>query len=114
MPGQQTMRFRLGVPVIVTAFVPVQVATDGSTTLRYGGLAVVGEPNKVGSVHLARFAQHEYHASQVPPEWHAWLGHIRKEPPTEDPVMQNLSPVWKSVRRTTIPSVYLSGFCISP
>jgi len=43
------------------------------------------------------FTQHEYHASQVPPEWHAWLQHIRKDPPTEDPVMQNLSPAWKSV-----------------
>ncbi|KAF9647043.1 NDUFA12-domain-containing protein [Thelephora ganbajun] len=42
------------------------------------------------------YAQHEYHASQVPPEWHAWLQHIRKDPPTEDPVMQNLSPAWKS------------------
>ena len=42
--------------------------------------------------------QHEYHASQVPPEWHSWLSHIRRDPPTEDPVMQNLSPAWKSVR----------------
>ena len=48
------------------------------------------------------FTQHEYHASQVPPEWHAWLQHIRKDPPTEDPVMQNLSPAWKSVRNTIL------------
>ena len=48
------------------------------------------------------FTQHEYHASQVPPEWHAWLQHIRKDPPTEDPVMQNLSPAWKSVRSSIL------------
>ncbi|KAI0034422.1 NDUFA12-domain-containing protein [Vararia minispora EC-137] len=42
------------------------------------------------------FAQHEYHASQVPPEWHAWLSHIRKQPPAEDPVMQASSPPWKA------------------
>jgi len=42
------------------------------------------------------FAQHDYHASQVPPEWHSWLSHIRKEPPQEDSVMQNLSPSWKA------------------
>ncbi|KAI4525837.1 NDUFA12-domain-containing protein [Schizophyllum commune Tattone D] len=33
--------------------------------------------------------------SQVPPEWHSWLQHIRALPPTEDPVVQNLSPPWK-------------------
>ena len=48
--------------------------------------------------HVWLLAQHEYHASQVPPEWHAWLSHIRKDAPAEDPVMQNLSPAWKSVR----------------
>jgi NADH:ubiquinone oxidoreductase subunit len=34
----------------------------------------------------------------VPPEWHSWISHIRMEPPTNDPVMQNLSPPWKAVR----------------
>jgi NADH:ubiquinone oxidoreductase subunit len=42
--------------------------------------------------------QHDYHASQVPPEWHSWITHIRGPAPTEDKVMQNLSPPWKSVR----------------
>jgi NADH dehydrogenase (ubiquinone) 1 alpha subcomplex subunit 12 len=42
------------------------------------------------------YAQHNYHASQVPPEWHSWIQHIRKDPPTADPVVQNLSPSWKS------------------
>ncbi|KAJ3539256.1 hypothetical protein NM688_g6391 [Phlebia brevispora] len=41
------------------------------------------------------FAQHDYNATQVPAEWHAWLQHIRKDPPIEDRVMQNLSPPWK-------------------
>ncbi|KAI0375709.1 NDUFA12-domain-containing protein [Pilatotrama ljubarskyi] len=42
------------------------------------------------------YAQHEYNATQVPPEWHSWIHHIRKDPPTEDRVMQNLSPSWKA------------------
>jgi len=42
------------------------------------------------------FAQHDFNASQVPPEWHAWLSHIRKEPPQEDVVMQNFTPPWKA------------------
>ncbi|EAU84300.1 hypothetical protein CC1G_01296 [Coprinopsis cinerea okayama7 len=42
------------------------------------------------------FVQHDFNATQVPAEWHAWLSHIRKDPPTEDPVMQNLSPPWKA------------------
>jgi NADH dehydrogenase (ubiquinone) 1 alpha subcomplex subunit 12 len=43
-------------------------------------------------------SQHEYNASQVPPEWHSWIHHIRKDPPAEDALMQNLSPTWKTVR----------------
>ncbi|KIK65629.1 hypothetical protein GYMLUDRAFT_158885 [Collybiopsis luxurians FD-317 M1] len=42
------------------------------------------------------FAQHEYHASQVPPEWHSWIHHIRKDPPTNDPVIQNLTLPWQA------------------
>ncbi|TDL29803.1 NDUFA12-domain-containing protein [Rickenella mellea] len=42
------------------------------------------------------YSQHEYNATQVPAEWHSWLSHIRKDPPTEDAVMQNLSPPWKA------------------
>lgn len=41
--------------------------------------------------------QHEYNATQVPPEWHSWLHHVRKEAPPDDRVMQNLSPPWKGV-----------------
>ncbi|KAI6047050.1 hypothetical protein EDC04DRAFT_2597322 [Pisolithus marmoratus] len=43
------------------------------------------------------FAQHYNNATQVPAEWHSWLQHIRLLPPTEDKVMQNLSPPWKAV-----------------
>ncbi|OSD04318.1 NDUFA12-domain-containing protein [Trametes coccinea BRFM310] len=42
------------------------------------------------------YAQHDYNATQVPPEWHSWIHHIRKDPPTEDNIMQNLSPPWKT------------------
>ena len=42
------------------------------------------------------YAQHNYHASQVPPEWHSWLQHIRQEAPTNDNVMMNSSPPWKA------------------
>jgi NADH dehydrogenase (ubiquinone) 1 alpha subcomplex subunit 12 len=42
------------------------------------------------------YAQHEYNGSQVPPEWHSWLTHIRQPPPTEDAVMQKLTPPWQT------------------
>jgi len=42
------------------------------------------------------FAQHEYHASQVPPEWHSWISHIRKDPPTNDSVIKNMTPPWQT------------------
>ncbi|EIM85527.1 NDUFA12-domain-containing protein [Stereum hirsutum FP-91666 SS1] len=42
------------------------------------------------------FSQHYNNATQVPPEWHSWLSHIRMDPPTEDPVMLNSSPPWKA------------------
>jgi hypothetical protein len=48
--------------------------------------------------------QHEYNATQVPAEWHSWLQHIRKQPPVEDPIMQQSVPKWKAVR------VWLSFF----
>jgi len=42
------------------------------------------------------YAQHRFNASQVPPEWHSWLQHIRKDPPAEDPSIQRFSPPWKA------------------
>jgi NADH:ubiquinone oxidoreductase subunit len=41
--------------------------------------------------------QHDNNATQVPPEWHSWLMHIRKDPPTQDPVIQAMTPPWKAV-----------------
>ncbi|KAJ7591419.1 NADH ubiquinone oxidoreductase subunit NDUFA12-domain-containing protein [Mycena floridula] len=42
------------------------------------------------------FAQHEFNATQVPPEWHSWISHIRKEPPTADTVMQESVQKWQT------------------
>jgi len=42
------------------------------------------------------YVQHDNNATQVPPEWHSWLVHIRKDPPTKDPIMQAVTPPWKS------------------
>ncbi|KAG7096672.1 hypothetical protein E1B28_004086 [Marasmius oreades] len=42
------------------------------------------------------FAQHEYHASQVPPEWHAWLQHIRAHPPAEDALIKRMTQPWQA------------------
>ncbi|GAA5910621.1 hypothetical protein JCM3775_001812 [Rhodotorula graminis] len=33
------------------------------------------------------YASHDYNASQITPEWHAWVQHVRHLPPTQDPVM---------------------------
>jgi len=41
------------------------------------------------------FSQHEFNATQVPPEWHSWLQHIRKDPPNADPVMLHSVPRWQ-------------------
>ncbi|KAK0453251.1 NDUFA12-domain-containing protein [Armillaria solidipes] len=41
------------------------------------------------------YAQHFYHASQVPPEWHSWIQHIRKDPPAQDTIMQSSRQAWQ-------------------
>ncbi|BGP48526.1 hypothetical protein JCM10450v2_004402 [Rhodotorula kratochvilovae] len=41
------------------------------------------------------FASHDFNASQVTPEWHAWLTHVRHLPPTEDPVMIASAQRWQ-------------------
>lgn len=48
------------------------------------------------------YSQHYNNATQVPPEWHAWLHHIRKEPPTEDKVVQAVTPSWKAPHRENL------------
>ncbi|PPR02476.1 hypothetical protein CVT24_002025 [Panaeolus cyanescens] len=55
-----------------------------------------GEEEIPGRHRWVDFAQHDFNATQVPPEWHSWISHIRKEPPTNDSVMQNLSPPWQA------------------
>ncbi|GFZ49467.1 hypothetical protein JCM24511_07587 [Saitozyma sp. JCM 24511] len=40
------------------------------------------------------YAQDDFNASQATPEWHSWLHHIRKEPPTQDPIVQQSRPPW--------------------
>ncbi|ORY89485.1 NADH ubiquinone oxidoreductase subunit NDUFA12-domain-containing protein [Leucosporidium creatinivorum] len=42
------------------------------------------------------FASHDFNASQVTPEWHAWLTHIRHLPPPEDPIMQASKQPWQT------------------
>ena len=50
-------------------------------------------------------AQHEFNASQVPPEWHSWISHIRKDAPTEDSVIQSMTPPWKAVSFVSLKSL---------
>lgn len=42
------------------------------------------------------YQAYDWNGTQVPPEWHAWLNHIRKEPPHVDPLMIANSPAWKT------------------
>ncbi|KAJ2933469.1 hypothetical protein H1R20_g3649, partial [Candolleomyces eurysporus] len=55
-----------------------------------------GEEEIPGRHRWVDYAQHEYNATQVPPEWHSWIHHIRKDPPTADPIVQNLTPPWQA------------------
>ncbi|GAA5938388.1 hypothetical protein JCM1841_006727 [Sporobolomyces salmonicolor] len=41
------------------------------------------------------FASHDFNASQVTPEWHAWVSHMRHDPPNADPVMQASKQPWQ-------------------
>ena len=43
--------------------------------------------------------QHDFNGSQTPPEWHSWLTHIRKEPPTQDPIVKMSTQKWQAVSR---------------
>lgn len=42
--------------------------------------------------------QHDYNASQISSEWHAWMQHTRHEPPTSDIVLQQAKKPWQIVR----------------
>ncbi|GAA5975783.1 hypothetical protein JCM11641_005872 [Rhodosporidiobolus odoratus] len=41
------------------------------------------------------YSSHDYNAAQVPPDWHAWIQHIRHLPPPIDPVMQASKQPWQ-------------------
>ncbi|KAM0752409.1 NDUFA12-domain-containing protein [Meredithblackwellia eburnea MCA 4105] len=41
------------------------------------------------------YSSHDFNASQVPPEWHAWLTHIRQDVPTADPIMIQSHQPWQ-------------------
>ncbi|RXW25787.1 hypothetical protein EST38_g76 [Candolleomyces aberdarensis] len=55
-----------------------------------------GEEEVPGRHRWVDYAQHEYNATQVPPEWHSWIHHIRTDPPAADPIIQNLTPPWQA------------------
>lgn len=57
---------------------------------------------------LRPFVQHDYNASQVSSEWHAWIQHTRHEPPTSDIVLQEAKRPWQIVR-SPAPLCYLQG-----
>lgn len=48
--------------------------------------------------HIPWGPQHDYNASQVSSEWHAWMQHTRHEPPTSDIVLQQAKKPWQIVR----------------
>ncbi|KAK4048324.1 hypothetical protein OIV83_004846 [Microbotryomycetes sp. JL201] len=41
------------------------------------------------------YASHDFNLSQVTPEWHSWLSHIRHLPPNVDPIMQQSKQPWQ-------------------
>jgi len=55
-----------------------------------------GEEEVPGRHRWVDFAEHDYNASQVPPEWHSWISHIRKDPPAEDKILQGFKPKWQA------------------
>ena len=62
-----------------------------------------GSQNSIANRHLSGrhrwidYSQDDFNASQVTPEWHSWIHHIRKDVPTDDVIMKQLSPPWKAV-----------------
>ncbi|KAJ9096618.1 hypothetical protein QFC20_006380 [Naganishia adeliensis] len=66
----------------------------------YSQTLPVPESNASETSHFETEYQHlsslqdDFNASQVPPGWHSWLHHIRKLPPTEDPIIKACTPPW--------------------
>lgn len=42
--------------------------------------------------------------TQVPPEWHSWLSHIRRDAPTIDPIVAASRQPWQTVRSLPLAS----------
>ncbi|EIW82505.1 hypothetical protein CONPUDRAFT_153379 [Coniophora puteana RWD-64-598 SS2] len=84
----------------MSVFVLSAAAQYSTTGVRFGNVYYENlnpEDEIPGRHRWVDFAQHFNNATQVPPEWHSWLSHIRQLPPTEDNVMKNMSPPWKAV-----------------
>ncbi|EPQ27672.1 uncharacterized protein PFL1_04810 [Pseudozyma flocculosa PF-1] len=47
-------------------------------------------------------ADNEFSASQIDPLWHAWIHHIRKDPPTEDAGLQKMVQSWMTEPRENL------------
>jgi len=74
-----------------------------------GGLCASAFKRHLGFTNeLIIIYQHYNSASQIPPTHHSWLSHIRKEFPTEDTVMQNLTPSWQAVSQTFLSLIDVS------
>jgi len=41
-------------------------------------------------------SQHDFNASQVTPEWHSWISHIRELPPNIDPTVAGARQPWQT------------------
>ncbi|GAA97859.1 uncharacterized protein L969DRAFT_96240 [Mixia osmundae IAM 14324] len=42
------------------------------------------------------YSAYDFNGSQVPPEWHSWLNHIRTLPPDRDPVVIASRQAWQT------------------
>lgn len=58
--------------------------------------------------HIFSGPQHDYNASQVSSEWHAWMQHTRHEPPPSDVVLQQAKKPWQIVRHSVLPALVSS------
>jgi hypothetical protein len=97
--GMRKKRFQVCVveilcnKLIFFSFFSPKVVIDGLTLLKC--VPTFSLPNVKAKTSVS---QHDFNATQVPPEWHSWIQHIRKDPPTRDLLMQKLTPPWKAVR----------------
>ncbi|KAN0064134.1 hypothetical protein ACQY0O_003301 [Thecaphora frezii] len=69
------------------------VGTDRNGNRYYENLEEVPGRHRWVDYH----ADNEFSASQIDPLWHAWIHHIRKDPPTEDAGLQKMVQPWMTV-----------------